>query len=698
MGKLLALIFISFCFATIINAQYPAQVQLSGTPIERALRPGQVHEFTVKLEENSYVQVAVEQRGIDVIVKVFSPAGKSLGEFDSPTGDEGIESVSFVGVAAGTYRLTVGPLDPTDPTEGRYQIKVLELRQATEQELKISKNQEVVKAKGLALLADIDELISQIKSPHTRIRAQMQAAQILWDSDEKRASKYLSDAMLGVKEFLATIEPGSQQSLQQYSVIWQLRQEIAQMLSGRDPDAALSFLNATVPATDPAGNRIEQVSQDSELELSIANQVMKNDPKRALQIARRNLKTGYSMHLISTLSQLQRQNPEGATELANEIVNKLTNEKLLKNPEALSLAMNLLKFSPPPQDNSQAATQILTDSRQRLLPDDKFRELFQKIVSEALSYSPSSSSPDSSERETASNMLTELQAMGTNLDTIATGTMATVQKKLAELNVNATPPPSVEVSQEYLAALANGPTDTALQALEKAPPELREQFYMQLATREATNGDVARARQIINDHVSNVYQRRELLTNIEQQSIYRAMNTGKVDEALRSIANLRTPRERAAQLAQVANQIGPGQKRAGAINLLEQARSMLGPSLQAQDEDQMRALLEIARAFARYDSKRPFEIIDPLIDQINELCTAARVLQGFGAEYYEDDELNLQNGSSVGNMASQMSAVLGSLAFTNFERAKAAADRFRLPEIRLKAYLEIAQQTSQAGK
>jgi hypothetical protein len=292
-------------------------------------------------------------------------------------------------------------------------------------------------------------------------------------------------------------------------------------------------------------------------------------------------------------------------------------------------------------------------------------------------------------------MLTGLQAMGTNLDTIASGTTATVMKKMAEFN-DATSPPPVEPSQEYLAAIANTSTDDALQTLEKAPPELKEQLYLQLATREAGNGDITRARQIINDHVPNVYQRRELLASIEQQSISRSMNTGKVDEALRGIASLRTPRERAAQLAQIAGQIGPGQKRAGAINFLEQARSMLGPSLQAQDEDQMRALFEIARAFARYDSKRPFEIVEPLIDQINELCAAARVLQGFGIDYYEDDELNLQNGSSMGNMASQMSNVLGSLAFTNFDRAKAAADRFRLPEIRLKAYLEIAQQT--AGK
>ena len=195
MRKLLALI-LSFlsCFplAVISNAQGPGALQL-GTPIELTLGPGQVHEFTVKAEENSFVQVVVNQRGIDVIVKVFSPNNKSLGEFDSPNGNEGPENVSFVAVAAGSYRISVGPLDPTATPEGRYEIKLLELRQATDQELKTGKNQEVVKAKGLALLAEIEGLIPQIKSPHNRIKTQLEVAQILWETDEKRASKYLSD-------------------------------------------------------------------------------------------------------------------------------------------------------------------------------------------------------------------------------------------------------------------------------------------------------------------------------------------------------------------------------------------------------------------------------------------------------------------------------------------------------------------------
>ncbi len=56
----------------------------------------------------------------------------------------------------------------------------------------------------------------------------------------------------------------------------------------------------------------------------------------------------------------------------------------------------------------------------------------------------------------------------------------------------------------------------------------------------------------------------------------------------------------------------------------------------------------------------------------------------------------MQNGNSVANMVTQLSGALGTLAITNFERAKSGADRLRLPEARLGAYLDIVQQTIQA--
>jgi hypothetical protein len=134
------------------------------------------------------------------------------------------------------------------------------------------------------------------------------------------------------------------------------------------------------------------------------------------------------------------------------------------------------------------------------------------------------------------------------------------------------------------------------------------------------------------------------------------------------------------------------------LSLLEQARGLLPASPQAEDQEQMGALLEIARAFSPYDSKRSFEIIDPLIEQFNELCTAARMLEGFGLQSFDNDELDMQNEGTLAVITQQMSDVLGSLALINFDRAKAASDKLRLPEVRLQIHLQIAEQTITGGK
>jgi len=180
---------------------------------------------------------------------------------------------------------------------------------------------------------------------------------------------------------------------------------------------------------------------------------------------------------------------------------------------------------------------------------------------------------------------------------------------------------------------------------------------------------------------------------LDQQAIYGAASKGKIDEALRNLSNIRSASERAQILSQIVNQIGPGLKSATAIQYLQQARNMLGPSAQAEDQQQMYALLAIGRAFSKYDSARAFEIIEPLVDQFNDISAAAVTLNGFGQKYYQDGEMVTHNGNAIADTANQLAMTLGSLALINFDRARAAADRIHSIDVRIEVYMTIAQQT-----
>src|SRR5689334_313762 len=228
------------CLATGVVAaqtasQYPGAPTLQlNTPIERTIGTGQTHVYQITADENTYVQLVVEQRGIDVVVRVYYPSGNKPTEYDSPNGTEGPENISFVtGAAKNSYRIEVTPLSRDVVPAGKYEIRLIEQRPATEQEIKDSRNLEAVKARALALLGDVEVLIAELRLPQTRIKAQIQVAGMLWDSDEKRATKYLTDATNGFKELLSNVD-ATGKTYKDYSKVYylitNLRHEIIQVL------------------------------------------------------------------------------------------------------------------------------------------------------------------------------------------------------------------------------------------------------------------------------------------------------------------------------------------------------------------------------------------------------------------------------------------------------------------------------------
>ena len=222
---------------------------------------------------------------------------------------------------------------------------------------------------------------------------------------------------------------------------------------------------------------------------------------------------------------------------------------------------------------------------------------------------------------------------------------------------------------------------------------MRDYLYQQIATRFATSGDMARARQILSEHVTNPTQRQTALYNLQQQEVNSAANKGRYDEALRLLGKFRSGAERDALVTQILDQLNPGVKKQLALQYLAQGKDMITSTPRAANQEKMHNLLVLARVFARYDINQAFEIVEPLLDQFNEVSAAAVTMNGFDRDYYRDGELISSNDNPVAQMANQFSDTLATLAMFDFDRAKTTADGLNRLDMRIRVFLLIAQHT-----
>ena len=675
-------------FALTIFGQGAIRSLELGVSIKKTLSGAQTHSYAVTVEKNQFVQVTVEQLEIDVVVRVFLPDGTVLREFDSPTGTSGAEYVEFVADAPGNYRVDVVQLAGGDAT-GQYEIKIEELRKATEQELQSLKNERTRKAKGLALLTDTMPSVDQLRLPETRVELRIKAAQLMWKSDQKRASKLFAQAAEDVRELIARMSTPEEAAYDTYHLAIQLRQQLIRALAPRDPEAALKFLQSTrFPAELAVGDG--QSDPELPLEFQLINQVVAADPKRAFDLAQDLLKRTSSAALVETLTQLASKDRELGGRLAHDIAAKVMRQDLVKTREAAYLAASLLSTVRSTQSVTFTNGERVTSAR--MLSDEDYRDLFLKLVDEVMSYSsPTPITNYTPEYEAVRSLASVIRQMPTEMKTYAADRAASVDKKLVEL-IGPSEQPIVDW-QRYQTTVNSAPLETALDSVTEAPAQMRDFLYQQVAARIATSGDMARARQIVSEKVSNPVQRQAALFTLQQQEVNAAAEKGRYDEALRLLSKFRASAERNALVTQILDQLNPGVKRQLALQYLAQGKNIITSSPRAEDQEQMQNLLALARVFARYDVNQAFEIVEPLLAQFNEISAAAVTMNGFDREYYREGELVTSNENPVAVLASQFSDTLATLAMFDFDRAKTTADGLNRLDVRIRAFFFIAQRT-----
>src|ERR1041385_8039897 len=104
-----------------------------GKPVVRELNSGQQDQFRVTLASNQYLEVSVEQRGIDVGIRFFGADDKKLADINRVKGTKGSETLRFVADASGDFRTEVRSTE-NNASPCLYEIGIVALRISTADE------------------------------------------------------------------------------------------------------------------------------------------------------------------------------------------------------------------------------------------------------------------------------------------------------------------------------------------------------------------------------------------------------------------------------------------------------------------------------------------------------------------------------------------------------------------------------------
>jgi len=113
------------------GADRAESVALDRNPlIERTIAPGEEHRYRLPVAPGERALVVVEQKAIDVVVRVEDSSGRTTAEFQDDLLRDGSERVGVVGGTDGLVTFAIAPAEGTVDT-GAYVVRVAERRPAT---------------------------------------------------------------------------------------------------------------------------------------------------------------------------------------------------------------------------------------------------------------------------------------------------------------------------------------------------------------------------------------------------------------------------------------------------------------------------------------------------------------------------------------------------------------------------------------
>jgi hypothetical protein len=571
--------------------------------------------------------------------------------------------------------------------------------------------------KATVLLDQVVAEAQSLKLPENRIRVQIAAGDMLWDRSAPRARGLLVDAGAILSQMMLDADRTDRTEVQTLN---QLRQELVLTAGRHDAELGYQLLHSTqqqTPATNAGnGRRGPGPDPQNNLEQNLLATIAANDPKVAYQKAAEALDKGeYPTALGRVLAQLQTKDQEAFKKLTDKALSRLGSDNIVATREATTLAMTLLMPGPraaatstaTPADTSAANSRI---NSAQVLSESAYHDLMDSAVTAALSVTsltaggnnprggggargvraaqPAQQDPPDDAQVRQNNarmMLFALQTMLPQIDQYLPERASAVRQKLTELgmgnNTNA------NFGNQMRTAMQQGTSDSLAAAASTAPPQIQSRLYQQAAQKAVDEGNTDRAVQIANDHLDES-GKNSIMQAVDFKKMATTASPEKLNEIKLKLAALPSDSDRVKYLIDLSTATQKDNPKL-ALRFLDDARTLVSKRVTSykEFEDQ----LKVADAFASLDSKRSFELLELGIGQLNELLSAAAVLNGFEIDIYKEGELSLRADNDLVGMVARYGQELAALAKIDFDHARMTADRFQLTEPRLNAKLSIVQ-------
>jgi CHAT domain-containing protein/predicted negative regulator of RcsB-dependent stress response len=165
------------------RGQPDAQTLKPENPLEDELVGGKTRKYLVELQSAQLARIVVEQRGLNVALRVSAGDGTLIARADEREDTTGNEQVIFLAESAGIYQLEIQAVEE-DAEAGHYVVQLAELRAATPRDRLILAAEKVLLEANRLLLG------KTVESRRLAIKKYEEAAALLQQSGERERAAF----------------------------------------------------------------------------------------------------------------------------------------------------------------------------------------------------------------------------------------------------------------------------------------------------------------------------------------------------------------------------------------------------------------------------------------------------------------------------------------------------------------------------